>query len=202
MVIFDLDGVLINSKNNMRKSWNKVREIHKIRNKFEEYFKYIGLPFLEILKRLRIMDKHSKIFKTFKKVSVKNFSLMKPYPQMKKVLAIIKNKDIKLSIVTSKEYVRTKKILNLYKIKNFNVVCAYSSKMRGKPHPDQLKYVLKKTQIKAQNTIYVGDMYVDFLASKNAKMKFVFAKYGYGRDNSKYKYKINSLSDLKYINKS
>ena len=71
MVIFDLDGVLINSKNNMRKSWNKVREIHKIRNKFEEYFKYIGLPFLEILKRLRIMDKHSKIFKTFKKVSVK-----------------------------------------------------------------------------------------------------------------------------------
>ena len=92
MVIFDLDES-INSKNNMRKSWNKVREIHKIRNKFEEYFKYIGLPFLEILKRLRIRDKHSKIFKTFKKsFRQKNFSLMKPYPQMKKVLAIIKQR--------------------------------------------------------------------------------------------------------------
>ena len=68
---------------------------------------------------------------------------------------------------------------------------------RGKPHPDQLKYVSKNAD-KAQNTIYVGDMYVDFLASKNAKMKFVFAKYGYG-EIIKNTHKINSLSDLKYI---
>ena len=79
----------------MRKSWNKVREIHKIRNKFEEYFKYIGLPFLEILKRLRIMDKHSKIFKTFKKVSVKNFSLMKPYPSNEESFSNNQNKGYK-----------------------------------------------------------------------------------------------------------
>ena len=36
---------------------------------------------------------------------------------MKKVLAIIKIKDIKLSIVTSKDYVRTKKFLIYIKLK-------------------------------------------------------------------------------------
>ena len=77
----------------------------------------------------------------------------------------------------------------------------HSSKMRGKPHPDQLKYVLK-TQDKSSKYNIRRRYVCWFLASKNAKMKFVFAKYGYGRDNSKYKYKINSLSDLKYINKS
>ena len=33
-------------------------------------------------------------------------------------------------------------------------------------------------------TAYVGDMPVDFLSSKNAKIKFIFAKYGYAKNKN------------------
>ena len=42
-VIFDLDGVLIDSKN-MFLAWSQVKKIG-IKKPFKEYFKYIGLPF-------------------------------------------------------------------------------------------------------------------------------------------------------------
>ena len=43
--IFDLDGVLFDSKKNMKKSWNSVKKKHKINCSFESYFNKIGLPF-------------------------------------------------------------------------------------------------------------------------------------------------------------
>ena len=49
LIVFDLDGVLINSLPNMIYSWNKVRRKFKIDNQFTEFYKFIGLEFYEIL---------------------------------------------------------------------------------------------------------------------------------------------------------
>ena len=76
------------------------------------------------------------------------------------------------------------KILNLYKIKNFNVVCAYSSKNERQTASRSIKICSKKNADKSSKyNIRRRTCMLIFLASKNAKMKFVFAKYGYGRDN-------------------
>ena len=53
-IIFDLDGVLIDTKENMRLSWEQVRKKLNINQKFDDYFKYIGLPFDKILKKIGI----------------------------------------------------------------------------------------------------------------------------------------------------
>ena len=45
-IIFDLDGVLIDTKENMRLSWEQVRKKLNINQKFDDYFKNIGLPFI------------------------------------------------------------------------------------------------------------------------------------------------------------
>ena len=202
LIIFDLDGVLIDSKKNMQFAWNQVKKVHSINSSFKDYLKFIGLPFNNILKNLSIKNNHKSIFNTFKASSSSKFKLIKPYPYMKLILSILKKKNIKLGIVTSKDSYRTRKILKLYKVNNIDVVSPYTIKMKGKPYPDQLIHVLKKTNIKSINAAYVGDMYVDFLASKRAKMKFIFAKYGYGNNSNQYKHKISSLLDLKHLNYS
>ena len=48
-----------------------------------------------------------------------------------------------------------------------------------------------------QNTCYVGDTYTDYLTSKNAGINFIFARYGFGKNSLKFKYKINSFKELK-----
>ena len=52
--IFDLDGVLFNSIDNMKYSWNKVNEENKLNVSFSKYKKYIGFPFDTILNKLEI----------------------------------------------------------------------------------------------------------------------------------------------------
>lgn len=54
IVIFDLDGVLIDSIKNMEISWKHVSFKYGLNIKFEEYKKNIGLPFDEITKNLQI----------------------------------------------------------------------------------------------------------------------------------------------------
>ena len=43
LIIFDLDGVLIDSKNNMRLSWELVKKKYRISQSFKSYFNLIGL---------------------------------------------------------------------------------------------------------------------------------------------------------------
>ena len=53
-VLFDFDGVLIDSLPVMEIAWNSVRSKYKIKNGFDQYKKFIGLPFQKILEELEI----------------------------------------------------------------------------------------------------------------------------------------------------
>ena len=87
LIIFDLDGVLINSKNNMLSAWLGVLKKFKLNISFNQYFKYIGIPFENILSKFKINIKHHKQIKeTFSKESLKNISQIKLYPNVIKII--------------------------------------------------------------------------------------------------------------------
>ena len=56
-----MDGVLFDTKENMRYAWNDVNEKFKLRVNFKYYFKQIGVPFDKILKKLNIINNKKKI---------------------------------------------------------------------------------------------------------------------------------------------
>ena len=56
LIIFDLDGVLIDSLSNMRMSLKKTSIELKIKLNFELYRKYLGLPFEKIMKKMGIKN--------------------------------------------------------------------------------------------------------------------------------------------------
>ena len=199
LLIFDLDGVIFDSKKNMEFAWNKTSKKFNLKIPFYLYFKKIGMPFLKILETLNVKPDNS-IYKCFKKSSLKKINLIKPYQYSINELKLLKKNKINFSIVTSKDLKRTKYLLNKYKIKPSSIHCP-NSKLRGKPFPDHLLASLKKNKVKANNAYYFGDMDVDFQSAKNAKIKFVFAKYGYGKTNKKYKSTISNFKEInKYIN--
>ena len=82
--IFDLDGVLFNSIENMKYSWNKVNKQNNFKVPFSEYKKYIGLPFKKILIKLKIQGNHKKIHDDYFLYSKRNISKIKLYPEVKK----------------------------------------------------------------------------------------------------------------------
>ena len=197
-IIFDLDGVIFKSKQNMKKSWQDVRVKHKIDVKFKEYFKQIGKPFEQILINLGL-DPKKEIFKTFQSSSLKNINLIKTYPWVNYVFKFFKNNGIKYSILTSKDLKRSTYLLKKYNISPETIHCP-QKKLRGKPYPDQIFDCLKKNNIKKKNTYFVGDTYIDYMAAKKANIKFIFAEYGYGANKKMYKNKISKFKDvIKYF---
>lgn len=197
LVLFDLDGVLFDSKKNMKYSWDLTTKRFNLRIPFRKYFYFIGRPFKDLLKLLKIRRNLSSIEKSFSNISKKNFHKIKIYPGAKKVLSYLAKKNIIIGIVTSKDKLRTKKILRKFNIKIKIVQCPEKG-MKGKPHPDQINKILKNTKIRRNNCVYVGDTKVDQLTAKAAKIDFLFAKYGYKIGIKKYKFFINHLEQIKY----
>lgn len=196
LYLFDLDGVIIDSKNNMEITWNFVNKRFKLNTSFKKYFLLIGRDFQEILKKLKIKNKNfDEIEKTFKNQSIKNFNKYKLYPKVKLILNKLKSKKIKIGIVTSKDCHRTKKILRKFSLKFDEVRCS-DGKLNGKPRPDKILSIINKLKIKKKNTVYVGDMMVDKLTARNAGVEYIHALYGYSPKKIIHKNTIQSFNEL------
>lgn len=198
LVIFDLDGVLIDSRQNMKKSWNHVKKSLGLNQNFTDYYKYIGLPFEEILFKIGIKDRTfiKKIKQKYEKISVDNIHKVKFYPGVKSTLKYLIKKNYKLSIITSKNIERTNLILKDY-LNYFDSINTPNLKIKSKPHPDQIFFAIKKAKSNKRNTIFIGDSFFDKKAAKSAGVKFVYASYGYG--NLKNKYYLKKFNELKKI---
>ena len=197
IIIFDVDGVLIDSKLNMKKSWISVQKKFGLKKtKFKDYFSKIGLPFEKILEQLSIHSNHKEIKKCYDNTSVKNVRLIKFYKHTKKELKKLYKMDFVLCIVTSKDLKRTK--LFLKELKNlFTTIQAPQKNLNGKPYPDQINNVIKKLKAKKKDCVYIGDTNIDYIAAKSAGIDFIFADWGYGI-NKKFK-SIKNIKNIKSI---
>jgi phosphoglycolate phosphatase len=198
LVLFDLDGVLVDSKHNMMLSWNAVREMHNIDVKFKDYFENIGRPFSDILDILNIKENQNDIAQTYNKVSEQMIGKVSFYEGTKSVLNQLTDRNIKTGIVTSKDTLRCQFILDLLGFE-FDIVQTPNEKLQGKPAPDHLLYAISELGVSAADTIYIGDMNVDFLAAKNAQVDYIHAMWGYGVCSDENIINLKEISQLMEI---
>ena len=79
---------------------------------------------------------------------------------------------------------------------NFDSIVCPSENLRGKPFPDQLLQSINLVGMKNTDTLYVGDTKIDQETASNAKVKFVFAKYGYGKNENMVADSIVKFTDI------
>ena len=193
--LFDLDGVLIDSKKNMKVSWEAVNKKYNLKIAFDKYFSNIGLPFFGILKKIKVNNSlFEKIAKEYRKNSLKNLNYIKLFKGVKKVLKKLKNEKKIIGVFTSKERVRTIKILKKFGLK-INILLCPSRNIVGKPNPEQIYSLLKKTKLNKKDVVYVGDMSIDKITAKNARIDYIHALYGYSKITNN-KYSINRIEDI------
>ena len=195
IILFDLDGVIIDSKSNMRHSWNYVRKKYRISNSFGEYFSFIGVDFQNILKKMKIYNNKDKIEKDYIIESQKNITKIKLFASVKKVLLVLRKKGIKIGIVTSKDHERTKNILQKFNLK-FDVIRCANQNYKSKPNPHKILSAIKKLKRLKTETLYIGDMTVDKLTAKKARVDYIHANYGYSPKKISHKFSIDKFSEI------
>lgn len=179
MLLFDLDGVILDSRMNMQLAWKKVREQVPEAPSFEEYFKHIGRTFPEIMKLLEVSEQAGTIENIFRKESLKRLDTYKFFDDMLEVLQTLRAAGKRIGVVTSKDEPRTLAALGMTTMM-FDVIRTGSGKTRGKPAPDDLLIAMGTVGVDPMNTIYVGDMFVDYEASLRAGCNYAHAMWGYG----------------------
>lgn len=195
ILIFDVDGVLLDSKKNMELSWNKVQQDHSLMNvSFKKYFNEIGLPFKKILKLINIKKDFNRIQKTYEGESLKQKKEIIYFQQVVKIIKKLKDKGFNLNIVTSKDIKRTKRFIKDIS-KYFTYIECNNHKIKGKPHPDQINLIISKLNAKKSECVYIGDTLIDYKTAKNSGVDFIFAEWGYGT-NYNYRYKCSNIKDL------
>lgn len=199
-LIFDLDGVLIDSKENMRVSWQAVQKKFSLMQEFDDYFILIGRPFKEILKKLGIKHKLDEIEEEYKTTSENNLNLIKLYPNVLETLKFFSENTIVMAVVTSKDKDRTKKILADYDF--FKLTVSPSENLRGKPHPDQIIFAMDYLNMNLEDCVYIGDTSVDAMAAKASNIDFLYAGWGYGPEPEGEFSLISNFADIKsYIHR-
>ena len=197
LLIFDVDGVLFDSLPNMKIAWYELNKIYGFNIPFKMYASKIGIPFIQILKELGIKEKHNEIRKIYFNNCLKNQKLIKPFKDVIKVIKKLKLKNIKMGIVTSKDKKNLDSILTTYDLHTYiNTIKAPNNIYRSKPCPDNLLYIMAKNNVDPSDTVFVGDMKIDYLTAKRANIDYIHAIYGYGNQSFKTKYSINAFDEI------
>ena len=207
LIIFDLDGTLIDSKLDLANSVNFTREQMGLSVlEHQLIFSYIGdgatmlirramgegLSELDVQGALEIFPAH------YREHLLDNTTL---YPGVAEALDALR--PLKLAVLTNKPLRPTESILQGLQIKDrFAVVYGGNSFEQKKPHPVGIQQILSDTGSARDRTVMVGDSYIDIQTGRNAAVATCGVNYGLASDTlhePKPDFLINDLRELSRV---
>jgi phosphoglycolate phosphatase len=179
LVLLDLDGVLVDSRDAMEEAWSAVQHDLGIATPFAAYFREIGRPFGEIVRRLGLEERCDEIERVYRATALREASHVPAFPGVEDALRRLAARGVKLGVVTSKARAQTDWTLAQFDVP-FASVQTPEDGEPGKPAPFPLLVAVSEAGADVRDTVFVGDMDVDCKAARAAGMRFLHAAWGYG----------------------
>lgn len=201
LIIFDLDGTLLNTKPDMANSMNylfKVLNVPLISlSDMKETFTKGRRYLIEKQMGRSITDeennKYQNIYNEYYFLN-KNINT-KAYDGVVELLSKLKEDGYILTICSNKLHKPTVGLTKEIFSGIFDYVIGSSEEFLRKPNKDMIVHILKKFNVKEEYAIYIGDTYGDIKAAKNAGIYNVYVTYGYGEDKASLKEKPDGFAD-------
>jgi HAD superfamily hydrolase (TIGR01509 family) len=179
LVLLDLDGVLVDSRDAMETAWEAVQHDLGVTTPFAAYFREIGRPFRDIVERLGLGDQVDEIERVYRATALREAPRVPAFPGIHSALARLDKRGVKLGVVTSKARSQTDWTLAQFDVE-LATVQTPESRCPGKPAPYPLLVAASEAGVGVRESVFVGDMDVDGLAARAAGMRFLHAGWGYG----------------------
>lgn len=103
-----------------------------------------------------------------------------PYPDMVSVLTELKQRDIRLAVLSNKPHRQTVKVIEeIFGKDLFDYVSGQKDGIRRKPDPDGVIRIMEALRVGQKECLYVGDSEVDIRTGKNAGVRTVGVAWGF-----------------------
>jgi len=186
-IIFDLDGTLINSLEDIADSMNRVLKKHGLPEHDMQTYRYFighGVPTL-VRKAVPPDLSEEGIIESyaweFRETYGKNYNIMtKLYDGIPDMLDKLSDRKIRMSIFSNKPDDFTKKCVKEFlRPWKFECVMGHGSGIPPKPDPKGVLKILKDMEQKPADTIYLGDSGIDMITAVSAGMFPIGALWGF-----------------------
>lgn len=187
LVIFDLDGTLINTISDLATSTNVALEACGFpTHRLEEYPLFVGNGVNKLFERAlpegERTPENMLRMRTFflKHYNLHDTDLSKPYPGMLELLARLQNEGYMLAVASNKYQEATSEIVKklLPKIE-FKAILGQRENIPIKPDPRIIHDLLALTGCTVEEAFFVGDSGVDMQTALNAQIKACGVTWGF-----------------------
>jgi len=192
IILFDLDGTLIDSTDAILESFFLSCEKNNLKKPNEEEVKsLIGYPLDIMFSRVgapkeKVWDFVTTYKEHYRKISTQKTKLL---PNAKEAVTKA-NKFARLGIVTTKTARYSKELMEYFGLmKYFEVLIGREDVTNPKPHSEPILKALEKMKIKNHNDCYIiGDTILDLKSAKEASINGIAVLSGYGKEEKLRKY--------------
>lgn len=186
-VIFDLDGTLLDTIEDIKETMNQVLREYNYQEYSQEEYKYFvgkGVDNLikEVMKSGNIeQEAFAKLKKGYYEVYIKQATVnTKIYDGISELLTELKQKGISLNVLSNKPHSQTIEVIKHYFDDNvFDLVYGKKEEFLPKPHPDSASDLVANLNLNPEEILYVGDTETDMFTAKNAKFYSIGVLWGF-----------------------
>jgi len=199
LIIFDMDGTLVNSSITIANAINHVR-------------KNLGYEAMEQEHILRLVNDHTinpaqtfyhaEVFeaeheKWFSEYYTQNHANeLVLYEGIKEMLEMLKGKGHTLAVATNAYRISTLESLTHLDVDHlFDAIACYDDVLQGKPHPDMLHKILDELEHAPHEALFIGDGPRDEVASQRAEIDYIMVDWGFTDHDDA----VRTVKDLKQI---
>lgn len=184
-VIFDLDGTLLNTLEDLADAVNAVMKSHDYPERtLDEVRRFVGNGIRRLME-LAVPEgvtgeEFEQVFKEFRTYYTAHCQIKtRAYDGVMELLEKLSNQGISMAIVSNKNHAAVCELNKLYFEEYIQVSIGQQDGVRKKPAPDTVFQALKELGVSAERAVYVGDSEVDFMTAENSGMHCVLVSWGF-----------------------
>ena len=184
-VIFDLDGTLLNTLEDLADAVNFVMRANRYPERtIEDVRHFVGNGIRRLMEQAVpkhvIGEEFERVFEEFKNYYTEHCQIKTcAYEGIMSLLSCLYEKRYAMAIVSNKNHAAVCELNDIYFKEYINVAIGQKDGIRKKPAPDTVIQALKELGKDKEKAIYVGDSEVDFATAKNSGMDCALVTWGF-----------------------
>ncbi len=209
-IIFDLDGTLLNTIDDLNNSINDTFKYFNLdrKNTTSLTMSQVGHGMRNFIEKCfpcedeKFIDEALKVFLNC--YGKQYYKTTKPYTGIKELVDYLISNDYLVGVNSNKNEEYTKHLIELnFPDINEEYVKGIKAGDKPKPDPKNINDLIYKMNLKNEEILYIGDSPTDYKTSINAKVNFVGVTWGYRSreqlSNAGIKYLADNCEDIKEI---